>query len=253
MNDLFRETRPAAEEERLDLDIEGWEGPLDLLLDLARRQKVDLTRISILELTEQYLAFIADARRLRLELAADYLVMAAWLAYLKSALLLPKSDTDEEAEGADMALRLHLRLQRLEAMRTAGAALLERDRVGEQVFVRGAPEGLQQGSRRYDCSLYDLMRAYGYLAGRGRAVSYSIRRRPVFSLEEAIRWLERTIGGAVDWDRLSAHLPRTGDPVFRRSVTASGFVAALELARQGRLVLRQRAYDAPLEIRAAGE
>ena len=138
MSDLLAEMRPSTAAERLDLDIDGWEGPLDLLLDLARRQKVDLTRISILQLAEQYLEFIADARRLRLELAADYLVMAAWLAYLKSALLLPQEES-EEPDADELALRLQLRLQRLEAMREAGARLMNRERLGIDSFVRGAP------------------------------------------------------------------------------------------------------------------
>ena len=159
--------RPSTREEQLNLDIDGWEGPLDLLLQLARRQKVDLTQISILDLTEQYLAFIADARRLRLELAADYLVMAAWLAYLKSALMLPAAE-DEEPDGEELALRLQLRLQRLEAMRDAGDRLLERDRMGRDVFLRGAPEGLRRPSAATTARSYDLMRAYGRLRGRAQ-------------------------------------------------------------------------------------
>ena len=250
MNDLLSQTMPTSAEERLDLDIDGWEGPLDLLLDLARRQKVDLTHISILQLTEQYLEFVADARRLRLELAADYLVMAAWLAYLKSALLLPTAES-EEPDGEEMALRLQLRLQRLEAMREAGDRLLARDRIDEDVFLRGAPEGLEAAERSYDCTLYDLMRAYGYLAGRGRRLDYNVNRRPVFTLEAALKWLEGAVGQAVDWETLSAFLPATDDPLFRRSITASSFVAALELARQGVIELAQEGYGEPLRIRAA--
>ena len=248
MSDLLAEMRPSTAAERLDLDIDGWEGPLDLLLDLARRQKVDLTRISILQLAEQYLEFIADARRLRLELAADYLVMAAWLAYLKSALLLPQEES-EEPDADELALRLQLRLQRLEAMREAGARLMNRERLGIDSFVRGAPEGLRRARRGYDCTLYDLMRAYGSLAGRGRAAAYEVRRRQVFSLEEALRWLEGVIGRAVNWQALSAFLPDAEDPLFRRSVKASSFVAALELARQGRIELDQPGGAGPLRIR----
>lgn len=248
--DFFEELRPATEAERLDIDIDGWEGPLDLLLQLARQQKVDLTRISILQLTEQYLAFIADARRLQLELAADYLVMAAWLAYLKSALLLPKEETDEPT-AEELALRLQLRLQRLNAMRDAGARLFARDLVGESVFLRGAPEGLRSVRRtEYDCSLYDLMRAYGAMVGRGKAADYVPARRPVFTLDEALDWLERVIGTAVDWSHLSAFLPSTQDPQYRRSVLASGFLAALELARTGRLSLSQGSPNEPLLIKA---
>ena len=210
---------------------------------------MDLTRISILQLTEQYLTYINEAKRLRLELAADYLVMAAWLAYLKSALLLPK-DEGEEPSAEELSLRLQLRLQRLEAMREAGARLFARDLMGEDVFPRGAPEGLKAVTRSaWDCSLYDLMHAYGALAGRAETVAYRVDRRPVFSLEEAVRWLEGVIGAAVDWTRLERFLPPTQDPVYRRSVIASSFVAALELARTGRLALSQSGPDAPLRIR----
>ncbi len=250
MTMLFDDMRPSTREEQLNLDIDGWEGPLDLLLQLARRQKVDLTQISILQLTEQYLIYITEAKKLRLELAADYLVMAAWLAYLKSALLLPKEES-EEPDAEELALRLQLRLQRLEAMREAGARLFARDLMGEDVFSRGAPEGLSRVRRAdWECSLYDLMQAYGALAGRGKAVSYAVSRRPVFSLEEAIRWLENVIGKAVDWTVLESFLPDTQDPEYRRSVIASSFVAALELARTGKVSLDQPSADEPLRIRA---
>ncbi|MHB9878496.1 segregation and condensation protein A [Pacificimonas sp. ICDLI1SI03] len=250
MTDLVDLVRPSTREEQLNLDIEGWEGPLDLLLQLARQQKVDLTHISILQLTEQYLDYINAAKKLRLELAADYLVMAAWLAYLKSALLLPKEE-GEEPSAEDLALRLQLRLQRLEAMREAGARLFARDLMDEDVWRRGMPEGLASITRaEWDCTLYDLMRAYGGLAGRGKAISYAVHRRPVFSLDEAISWLEGVVCTAVDWAVLHSFLPATQDPQYRRSVIASSFVAALELARTGKLQLDQADADSPLRIKA---
>ncbi|MBV7256867.1 segregation/condensation protein A [Pacificimonas sp. WHA3] len=249
-DDLIDLVRPSVREEQLNLDIDGWEGPLDLLLQLARQQKVDLAQISILQLTEQYLVYIAEAKKLRLELAADYLVMAAWLAYLKSALLLPKEE-GEEPSAEEMALRLQLRLQRLEAMREAGARLFARDLAGEDVFLRGAPEGLSAVTKpEWDCSLYDVMQAYGRLAGRGQTRNYEVKRRPVLSLDDAMDWLEKMVGSAVEWGVLQSFLPKTLDPEYRRSVIASSFVAALELARTGKLLLDQPNADAPLRIKA---
>lgn len=240
----------AADGERLNLDIEGWEGPLDLLLHLARTQKVDLARISILELVDQYLVFIQDAKKLRLELAADYLVMAAWLAYLKSCLLLPK-DSEEEPSSEELALRLQLRLQRLGAMRDAGARLLARDQFGRDVFQRGAPEGLRVvRTAAWDCDLYDLLRAYGDLSLRGGAQSYSVRRRPVLSLEDALERLEAMLGTALDWTVLSDFLPAgITDDDYRRSTVAGHFVAALELTRLGKTDLSQDGNFAPLYVR----
>ncbi|BBE35862.1 segregation and condensation protein A [Sphingosinicella microcystinivorans] len=238
------------ESERLNLDIEGWEGPLDVLLHLARAQKVDLARISILELVEQYLVFIADAKKLRLELAADYLVMAAWLAYLKSCLLLPKEE-QEEPSAEELALRLQLRLQRLDAMREAGARLLARDQIGRDVFTRGAPEGVRVvTSATWDCELYDLLKAYGAIKGRQVPREYAVRRRPVFSLEEALDRLESMLGTALDWTVLSSFLPDgITDDDFRRSSVASSFVAALELTRLGKTELSQADSFAPLFLR----
>ncbi|WP_339707142.1 ScpA family protein [uncultured Sphingosinicella sp.] len=238
------------ESERLNLDIEGWEGPLDVLLHLARAQKVDLARISILELVEQYLVFIADAKTLRLELAADYLVMAAWLAYLKSCLLLPKEE-QEEPSAEELALRLQLRLQRLDAMREAGARLLARDQTGRDVFMRGAPEGVRVvTSATWDCELYDLLKAYGAIKGRQTPREYAVRRRPVFSLEEALDRLESMLGTALDWTVLSSFLPDgITDDDFRRSSVASSFVAALELTRLGKTELSQADSFAPLFLR----
>jgi segregation and condensation protein A len=237
--------------ERLTLDLDGWEGPLDLLLTLARTQKVDLAKISILALVEQYLVFIADAKKLRLEIAADYLVMAAWLAYLKSCLLLPK-DPNVDPSPEELAMRLQLRLQRLHAMREAGARLIGRDRIGRDVFLRAAPEGLKVVRRAaWTTDLYDLISAYGILRARTEPSVHVIARRPVMTLDEAIQRLERMIGAKMYWTRLEAFLPETQDPEFRKSALASSFVATLELARLGKVVLQQEKSFAPLYVRAA--
>jgi segregation and condensation protein A len=244
--------RGAAErEDALQLSFDSWEGPLDLLLTLARGQKVDLRQISILQLVEQYLAFIAEMRALKLEVAADYLVMAAWLAYLKSALLLPK-DPLEEPSPDELALRLQLRLQRLAAMREAAARLLARDRVGRDVFLRPAPEGLRDVKvRRWDASLYDLIAAYGQVKARSEPVVHMIARRPVITLDAALQHLERMIGVRLDWAELSDFLPSDYQGPLRRSAIASSFLAVLELARQGRIDLKQDGAFAPLYLKAA--
>ena len=241
----------AEREDALQLSFDCWEGPLDLLLTLARGQKVDLRQISILGLVEQYLAFIAEMRALKLEVAADYLVMAAWLAYLKSALLLPK-DPLEEPSPDELALRLHLRLQRLAAMREAAARLLARDRIGRDVFLRAAPEGLRDVKvRRWDASLYDLMSAYGHVKARGEPAVHMVARRPVVTLDAALQHLERMIGVRLDWAELSDFLPSDYRGPLRRSAIASSFLAALELARQGRIDLKQDGAFAPLYLKAA--
>ena len=236
---------------RLTLDLDGWEGPLDLLLMLARTQKVDLREISILALVEQYLAFIADARKLKLEIAADYLVMAAWLAYLKSCLLLPKAP-EADPDPDELAARLQLRLQRLQAMRDAGARLFARDRIGRDVFVRGAPEGLRvEKSSAWSVELYDLISAYGFVRARTEPVVHVVARRPVMTLEDALLRIERLVGTRLDWTELAAFLPATPDPAYRRSALASSFVAALELARRGRIELEQDGAFAPLRLKVA--
>lgn len=242
--------RRAPEEGVLTIAVESFEGPLDLLLDLARAQKVDLKQISILALVEQYLGFIASARALRLELAADYLVMAAWLAYLKSALLLPK-EAQPDPSPEELALRLHLRLQRLEAMREAGARLFAHDRLGRDVFARGAPEGLHRPRAiRWQASLFELIQAYGQVKLRTAPRVHIVARRAVMTLDEAIERVSRLIGAALDWTSLARFLPETGDPAVRRSALASSFVAALELARQGRVEIDQAETFAPLMLRA---
>jgi segregation and condensation protein A len=242
---------PAAGPDRLTLDLDGWEGPLDLLLTLARSQKVDLAKISILALVEQYLAFIADAKKLKLEIAADYLVMAAWLAYLKSCLLLPK-DPEVEPSPEELALRLQLRLQRLNAMREAGARLLARDRLGRDVFLRGAPEGLRTIRKAaWQVDLYELIATYGAVRARTEPAVHVVSRRPVMTLEEALQRVQRLLGATLNWTMLDAFLPDTRDPEYRRSALASSFVAALELARQGKVQFDQEEPFAPLYVKAA--
>jgi segregation and condensation protein A len=240
----------AAGEAGLYIELDGWEGPLDLLLDLARRQKVNLKTISILELTDQYLAFVERAAALRLELAADYLVMAAWLAYLKSLLLLPREEG--EAPSPDqLALRLQLRLQRLGAMREAGARLMARHRLGRDVFVRGAPEGLRlERHSAWRCDWFALIEAYGTVKARTAPVVHLVRQRPVVTLESALARVSAMLGVSLQWVRLTDFLPDHSDPRLRRSALASSFVAALELARQGRAELGQDEAFGELRLRA---
>jgi len=241
----------AREEDALNLSLDGWEGPLDLLLNLARQQKVDLHQISILALVEQYLAYIEGARSLRLEIAADYLVMAAWLAYLKSCLLLPK-DAEVDPSPEVLAMRLQLRLQRLDAMREAGARLIGRDRLGRDVFVRGLPEGLRLVRRaNWQVTPFELFAAYGRVKARTAPAMHVVAHRAVMTLEDAIQRVSALIGQALDWTSLEAFLPPTGDPQYRKSALASSFVAALELARQGRLELEQDGPFGELLVRNA--
>ena len=242
--------RPA-NPETLTVAFDSWEGPLDLLLALARNQKVDLREISILALVEQYLAFIDSADALKLEIAADYLVMAAWLAYLKSGLLLPR-DAQEDPSPEDMALRLQLRLERLNAMREAGARLMARDRIGRDVFVRPAPEGLRTIRRSaWQASIYDLIAAYGQVRARTQPALHVVHRRAVMTLDEALERVARMVGGSIDWATLESFLPTGASPALRRSALASSFVAMLELARQGRVVIRQEAMFEPIYLRGS--
>lgn len=241
---------PSDDPAQLQIDIDGWEGPLDLLLNLARSQKVDLMEISILELVRQYLHFIQNAEALKLELAADYLVMAAWLTYLKSGLLLPK-DPQVDPSPEELALQLQLRLQRLQAMREAGARLMARDRQGRDVFARGAPEGLKQLTEtRWTASLYDVMQGYAEVKMRTAPAVHIVRNRPVMALEEALERVANMVGAALDWTELAAFLPVEYQGQLRRSAMASSFVAALELARNGKIELRQETAFAPLQLRA---
>jgi segregation and condensation protein A len=233
----------------LYLELDGWEGPLDLLLDLARRQKVDLRQISILALVDQYLLYIERAEALRLEIAADYLVMAAWLAYLKSALLLPK-EQQEEPSPEELALRLQLRLQRLGAMREAAARLLARDRVGRDVFLRGAPEGLRVDRvNTWQCDWFSLVHAYGQVKLRTEPVVHMVRDRMVMTLDSALDRVSAMLGVTLDWMELREFLPAHADQRLRRSALASSFVAALELARLGKAEIRQEDAFGPLLLR----
>lgn len=242
--------------ERLLLDLEGFEGPIDLLLQLARDQKVDITKISILALAEQYLAFVQEARRLRLELAADYLVMAAWLAYLKSRMLLPEPEPDsEEPSGAEMAAALKFQLQRLEAMQEAGRKLFGRPQLGSEVFPRGMPEPLERvNTVVWDVSLFELLSAYGRVRrDRGRQ-SLRILAMDLYSVEEAVDRLARLLGhGMPGWRTLHAFLPpelRGGtNPLRRRSAVASTFVASLQLAKSGAVEIRQDGTYGPIFLR----
>ena len=241
----------AARPEMLTVSFDHWEGPLDLLLTLARNQKVDLREISILALTQQYLAFIEGARQLKLELAADYLVMAAWLAYLKSSLLLPRAEQPDPSPE-ELALRLQLRLQRLHAMRDASARLMARDRIGRDVFRRRRPEGLALVKKaQWQASLYDLIQAYGQIRARTQPVVHTIAVRPVMTLDEAIQRVGALVGAALDWTRLEAFLPAGLEQPKAKSALASSFVAALELARQGRLDIQQDGIFQPIYLRAA--
>jgi segregation and condensation protein A len=238
-----------ADADILTIDIDGWEGPLDLLLTLARNQKVDLRAISILALVEQYLGFIDRARSLKLELAADYLVMAAWLAYLKSALLLPKDPTIDPSPE-ELALRLQLRLERLHAMRESGARLMARDRIGRDIFLRGDPEGLRiVRARAWDCDYFELITAYGQVKARTQPVLHVVKKRQVMTLEEALERVSAMIGRAIEWTAIEAFLPDFAEPQLRKSALASSFVAALELAKRGTIDLQQAESFAPLMVR----
>jgi segregation and condensation protein A len=242
---------PARQSDELTLSLDGWEGPLDLLLNLARAQKVDLAQISILDLVEQYLAYLAEARALKLEIAADYLVMAAWLAYLKSCLLLPK-DPEQDPSPEEVALRLQQRLLRLNAMREAGARLLGRDRIGRDVFLRGAPEGLRLVRKAaWQVRDFDLFAAYGVVRARTAPAFHVVHARSVMTLDEALERVGRMIGATLDWAFLESFLPATQDPQFRRSALASSFVAMLELARRGRVEFMQDEPFAPIKLKAA--
>ncbi len=238
--------------EALVVDVGGFEGPLDLLLTLARSQKVDLRRVSILRLAEQYLGFVEAAKRLRIELAADYLVMAAWLAYLKSRLLLPPDPSEEGPSGDELAEHLAFQLQRLEAMREAAAQLMARDQLGRDVFARGETERTTKALKIvHTASLVDLMRAYARIKTREDFTPLHLARGPIFTMEQALERMRGMLGTAIDWTRLQAWLPADWrrEPAKRRSATAASFAAALELVKEGRLQLRQEGAFQPIWIR----
>lgn len=255
--DTFEEGPPrtapagAPEADMLIVDLDGFEGPLDVLLTLARNQKVDLTRISILRLAEQYLDFINRAHRMELDIAADYLVMAAWLAYLKSRLLLPPPDEEEGPSGTEMTTRLAFQLQRLEAMRNAAQQIFARHRLGTHVFQRGAPEGIRLiKTSQYQGTLYELLKAYSNQRLKTHMTTWEPRRLPVLSIEIARHRLESMLGMMLDWGRIDTFLPveyMTG--ALRRSALASTLSAALVLAKDGEVEIRQSGAFAPLFMR----
>ncbi len=240
------------ESQELVLELDGYEGPIDLLLALAREQKVDLGKISILALADQYLAFISRQRSLRLEIAADYLVMAAWLAYLKSRLLLPQPPEDDEPSGAELAAELEHRLRLLEAMQIAGGRLMARPRTGQDVFLRGAPEGLAViAVPVYELGLYELLRAYGEGRRRTTAAVLTIEPAEFHSMDEALKRLARFLGHVPDWRELTSFLPEElRGEIFLRSALAATFAATLELARSGCIELRQDRAFGPIYLRS---
>ncbi|MBN13791.1 ScpA family protein [Pelagibacterium nitratireducens] len=235
----------------LHVDVRGYEGPMDLLLDLARKQKVDLSGISVLALAEQYLAFIETIRQQRIEVAADYLVMAAWLAYLKSRLMVPQQTDDDEPSGEEMAALLQFRLARLEAMRDAAGRLLNRARLGRDVFARGMPEPVSITRHAlWEADLYQLLRAYAAQRERGIPAEYSPHQRTVWGLQEAREILERLIGQSFEWVSLDTYLAEyLARPEERATAMASSFTASLELVRLGQVELRQQEAFAPLLMR----
>jgi segregation and condensation protein A len=250
--DWFETPEPQRDDDVMYVDVAGYEGPLDLLLDLARRQKVDLSRISVLALAEQYLSFIQTVREKRIEVAADYLVMAAWLAYLKSRLMVPQPASGDEPSGEMMAALLQFRLKRLEAMRRAAMQLMNRPRLLREVYPRGEPEpAVVLRHNLWEASLYDLLKAYA--TQRERTLpheDYALHQRNVWSLQEARDILQRLIGESVDWVPLDVYLSRyLGPSDEQRTAMASTFASSLELARQGQIELRQALSFGPLFVR----
>ncbi|MDA0656191.1 MAG: ScpA family protein [Proteobacteria bacterium] len=258
MADIGFEEDPAGaknpqDDDSLVLNIDGFEGPIDLLLTLSREQKVDLTKISILQLANQYIAFIERARHLSLEIAADYLVMAAWLAYLKSRLLLPVvKDEEGELSAAEMAARLKLQLQRLEAMRNVGKKLFERPQLESEFFKRGAPEALKVVRNTiFEVTLFDILKAYGAFRERENITALRIDPTQLYSTEKALGWLRQLVGNVPDWTTLETFLPPGLEKgIVRRSALAATFAASLELVKAGDASLRQSKPFAPLYLRS---
>ena len=253
---LFEEDRLSVGErlaaEALIVDVEGFEGPLDLLLTLSRTQKVDLRRISVLQLAEQYLGFVERARTLRIELAADYLVMAAWLAFLKSRLLLPPEPGEAGPSAEDLAAHLAFQLERLQAMRDAAARLMARDQKGRDFFARGLPEDLTHHRKvTWTATLLDLMRAYAMIRTKDEFRPFVLDRDHVYTMEQALERMRGLIGYTGDWAMLTSFLPEGWDvtPMARRSALAAHFAAVLEMAKRGQLTLRQGETFAPIELR----
>ncbi|MGB3041917.1 MAG: ScpA family protein [Xanthobacteraceae bacterium] len=253
----FETGRPAVAEQQAEddvalvVDVEGYEGPLDLLLNLARQQKVDLAKISILALADQYLAFIEAARKIRLELAADYLVMAAWLAFLKSRLLLPEPPSEEGPSAEEMATALANRLRRLEAIREAANRLMARPQLQRDIFTRGQPEAIAEIKHpKFTATLFDLLSAYAAQRQQRVLATVHLAKRTVWSLAEARASLERLVGVAEEWSRLDEYLTAyVLDPSQRATVFASSFAAALELVREGTMEVNQKQAFAPLYFR----
>ncbi len=238
--------------EALIVDVDGFEGPLDLLLTLSRTQKVDLRKISVLQLAKQYLAFVERAKVLRIELAADYLVMAAWLAFLKSRLLLPPDPAEEGPSGEDLAAHLAFQLERLQAMRDAAAKLMARDQRGRDFFVRGLPEQVERVRNvKYTATLLDLMQGYARIRTKDEFRPFVMDRDAVFTMEQALERMRGLIGFAGAWTDISTYMPEgwDADPVRWRSATASTFAASLELAKEGKVEIRQSDTFAPIELR----
>ncbi|WP_223424350.1 segregation and condensation protein A [Tateyamaria pelophila] len=242
--------------EALIVDVDGYEGPLDLLLTLSRTQKVDLRKISVLQLARQYLAFVEKAKALRLELAADYLVMAAWLAFLKSRLLLPPDPSEEGPSGEELAAHLAFQLERLQAMRDAAARLMARDQLGRDFFARGQSEMVTRVRKvTYSATLLDLMQGYARIRTRDDFRPFVMDRDAVFTMEQALDRMRGLIGYAGDWTDILSYLPEgwETDPVRRRSATAATFAASLELVKEGHLDIRQSDAFAPIQLRKRDE
>jgi segregation and condensation protein A len=238
--------------EALIVDVNGFEGPLDLLLSLGRSQKVDLRKISVLQLARQYLAFVEKAAALRLELAADYLVMAAWLAFLKSRLLLPPDPTEDGPSGEELAAHLAFQLERLAAMRDVAARLMARDQLGRDFFARGQTQMVERVRRvTYTATLLDLMQGYARIRTRDDFRPFVMDREKVFTMEQALERMRGLIGYAGDWGDLMSYLPEgwETDPVKRRSATAATFAASLELVKEGHLEIRQSDIFGPIQLR----
>lgn len=247
----FDTPAPPADDDILFVDVGGYEGPLDLLLDLARRQKVDLAAISILALAEQYLLFIDKVREKRIEVAADYLVMAAWLAYLKSRLMVPQVASDDEPSGEMLAAMLQFRLKRLEAKRAVASQLMNRPRLGLQVYARGMPEPIQIDRKSlWEASLYELLKAYSVQREKGVVTDYTPIQRTVWSLQDARDILQRLIGDSFDWVPMDSYLiDYLATPTERATIRASTFASSLELVRQGQIDIRQSETFGPLFVR----
>ena len=256
MEDIFEKERIAVAErvaaEALIIDVDGFEGPLDLLLTLSRTQKVDLRKISVLELAHQYLAFVEKAKALRLELAADYLVMAAWLAFLKSRLLLPPDPSEEGPSGEELAAHLAFQLERLQAMRDSAARLMGRDQLGRDFFARGQIEVVERVKKvTYTATLLDLMQGYARLRTRDDFRPFVMDRDSVFTMEQALERMRELIGFTGEWTDIVSYLPDgwVSDPVKWRSATAATFAASLELVKEGHLEIRQSESFATIELR----